>query len=676
MSFQSLTASSTPEQIAAAYRDYSNIAGNNVAVQGAARTMLLNKGVAAPAIDQAFSLFANPVELKAAPAPVVQQPVATVPVAAPKTAVSTPAAVQKPPVTTAAPATAPAAGGVSDAFILSWLARNPNPTTAQIAALKPFGVTADRVKSLSGASTTPAPVAAPASPEAVTPTAENPFPGMTVEDLYRMHAGKEPDAEGVAFWKSAFGPEISEAERAQFIKSVVDVQNKPAVQPAPAATSTATPAQSAAAPGATASTLTKLPENAQDKPITEILGDLKAIYKNVGAMENVVVNSGEAGADVMSQPVLYGGGWQAWEKPPVVIGTTGDGWDQQNILSKPELGGFSQIVGDKANYYDTEGKFLYSRDVNNSLTSGLKPLVNMALTASSFGGLGPLAQLAASGYNSIKAAEQGDWGTAIVGALGIAGAPANVLGLDKSTLDTLKTAKTSAQVVNAVSKGDPIAIANALAATDTGKELLSADIGGGVTIGNVLDTAKVTAAVKDGNLAAAASYAGSLINSPDLKVAGASLNLINAIQSGKPAAFASAMQQFESATKSSAKASSGGAKSAAETPMTEEEILQLGENRLNKAFSEYDLEAEQEAVDARTQEILDELSKAGLEEESLPTGIQTASSDGNGPFRVESAGAPIYADSPRADAVKPPPGYRLMASTEEQEVQDADRTRY
>lgn len=44
-----------------------------------------------------------------------------------------------------------------------------------------------------------------------------------------------------------------------------------------------------------------------------------------------------------------------------------------------------------------------------------------------------------------------------------------------------------------------------------------------------------------------------------------------------------------------------------EAPLTEEEMLKLGENRLNKAFSKYDIESEQEAVDARTQELLDEM---------------------------------------------------------------------
>ena len=274
MSLQSLTASSTPQQIAAAYKDYSTVAGNNVAVQDAARTMLLNKGIAAPTINQAFGLFSNPVALQPVAAPVAAPVVApaTQKVAAPATkttsapvALSQPATVApKAPVVAAPASTASATGGVSDAFILSWLAKNPNPSASQISALSQFGVTPDRVKALSGAA--PAPVAVPvaptvAAPAAVTPTAENPFPGMTVEDLYRMHAGKEPDAEGLAFWKSAFGPEISEAERAQFIKSVLEVQNKPAVQPAPAATSTATPAKPAAE---------------QNKPTT-----LETLYKDV-----------------------------------------------------------------------------------------------------------------------------------------------------------------------------------------------------------------------------------------------------------------------------------------------------------------------------------------------------------------------------------------------------------
>lgn len=74
--------------------------------------------------------------------------------------------------------------------------------------------------------------------------------------------------------------------------------------------------------------------------------------------------------------------------------------------------------------------------------------------------------------------------------------------------------------------------------------------------------------------------------------------------------------------------------------------------------------------------IAEQLSNAGLQEVNLPTGIQTASADGETPFRVESAGAPIFADSPQAESIRPPLGYRLMSTTEEKEVQEGDRTRY
>lgn len=67
---------------------------------------------------------------------------------------------------------------------------------------------------------------------------------------------------------------------------------------------------------------------------------------------------------------------------------------------------------------------------------------------------------------------------------------------------------------------------------------------------------------------------------------------------------------------------------------------------------------------------------AGLDDDGLPTGIQVASADGETPFRTEVSGAPIFADSPGASRITPPPGYRLMATTEEQQIQDGDRTRY
>jgi len=45
----------------------------------------------------------------------------------------------------------------------------------------------------------------------------------TVEDLYRQVLGREPDAEGLAFWESAFGGSVDPAEQASFMQSVQSV---------------------------------------------------------------------------------------------------------------------------------------------------------------------------------------------------------------------------------------------------------------------------------------------------------------------------------------------------------------------------------------------------------------------------------------------------------------------
>lgn len=45
----------------------------------------------------------------------------------------------------------------------------------------------------------------------------------TVEQLYTQILGRQPDAEGLAFWKSAFGDSVSDAEKASFMQSVNQV---------------------------------------------------------------------------------------------------------------------------------------------------------------------------------------------------------------------------------------------------------------------------------------------------------------------------------------------------------------------------------------------------------------------------------------------------------------------
>jgi hypothetical protein len=147
-------------------------------------------------------------------------------------------------------------------------------------------------------------------------------------------------------------------------------------------------------------------------------------------------------------------------------------------------------------------------------------------------------------------------------------------------------------------------------------------------------------AIDKGDVAGALNALGDLTQSKDFKIAGAAKTLVDAFETGDMSRIASAGLAFSKIV---------GSSDGAQAPMRDGR------------------------VDAG---VVEQLADAGLEDVGLPTGIQTASADGETPFRVEASGAPIYADSPQAGSVRPPPGYRLMATTEEQEVQDGDRTRY
>jgi hypothetical protein len=248
----------------------------------------------------------------------------------------------------------------------------------------------------------------------------------------------------------------------------------------------------------------------------------------------------------------------------------------------------------------------------------LKPAVSLVALANP-----ALAPYVAAG-NALNAANKGDWGSAIVSGLTAAVGFKGDLGLSASTVDTLSKAKTGAQVLNAIDKGNPVALATALMQTDTGKELMGQDMGGGIKLGDVVNTAKVAQLVNTGNYAEALATAGQMANSPNLKLSASAVNLATAIQSGDPFKIITAAGQMDRAVKS---ADAAAKKSEAES-----------------------------------------LKAAGLEEEAnLPSGIQLASLDGNLPFRTEVGGRPIFAEDPRAADIRPPAGYRVLSVSEQQD---------
>jgi hypothetical protein len=152
--------------------------------------------------------------------------------------------------------------------------------------------------------------------------------------------------------------------------------------------------------------------------------------------------------------------------------------------------------------------------------------------------------------NALNAASKGDWGSAIVSGLTAAAGFGGSLGFTDATMATLNQAKTAAQVLNAIDKGNPIALATALMQTDTGKELMGQDMGGGIKMGDLVNTAKVAQLVNTGNYAEALSTVGQMTDSPNLKLAASAVRVQQAFESGDPFKIISAVGGLDRAVKS------------------------------------------------------------------------------------------------------------------------------
>jgi len=150
---------------------------------------------------------------------------------------------------------------VSNADILGWLNENPGAddtliaTTMQAAGVSPeqmaqatglnYGDVSSRYNTALGITSLPA-AAAPVTqevdyfaqqftPDVYTPTttttATTSAPVTTVEDLYREVLGREPDAEGLAFWQQGFGGSVDAAEKASFLQAAqAELANRPAAE--------------------------------------------------------------------------------------------------------------------------------------------------------------------------------------------------------------------------------------------------------------------------------------------------------------------------------------------------------------------------------------------------------------------------------------------------------------
>jgi hypothetical protein len=125
------------------------------------------------------------------------------------------------------------------------------------------------------------------------------------------------------------------------------------------------------------------------------LEELKALYKEKGATEQRITQSGEAG-DVMDYiPIQYGNGWSAFENDNrKIIDYIGSGMDATPVYDEAPktLGGFSKQEGDYVYNYDPEGNYLGRTKWNESdlkmMWNAIGPVVMGAMTMG--GGAGML----------------------------------------------------------------------------------------------------------------------------------------------------------------------------------------------------------------------------------------------------------------------------------------------
>jgi hypothetical protein len=191
----------------------------------------------------------------------------------------------------------------------------------------------------------------------------------TVEQLYTQVLGRQPDAEGLAFWKSAFGDTVSDAERNSFMQSVNEILAADPTKTATLAPNVGIVNQAYATLGRTGvGTATNQIDQAGQNYFLDKLasGQLtpstfnQEFYKTVGDYYTQKPN------DAITQytaPILQDNAYRdILTKAYGGIGRTGFGTDVKQI----DQGGFDfWLNAMKSGQYNTDGKF----DPNKFLTN-------------------------------------------------------------------------------------------------------------------------------------------------------------------------------------------------------------------------------------------------------------------------------------------------------------------
>lgn len=371
--------------------------------------------------------------------------------------------------------------------------------------------------------------------------------------LYQDVFKRAPDQGGFDFWLGAMNKEgyTPEMVRSEFMKSPEYLKTQPSA-PAPAIAPTQQP---------------KYDPNKPNELLKALLsGDPEAATR-LGFSQQQAFNFGEAstGVDPGQQFGGFtirsaggpGSGYQASKEDK-----TPEGNPLQTTLTYDEAG---NITGSEVRYFtggdsgvvyrfnpdgtpaaDPKG-FDYSEEWKGPVGTTLSMLAPA---------LGPWGMLANAAFQASQGNYLGAIASGAGGLGGLAGAATMVDpisgGLATNTgvlagipAATFQNIATGATVANAIKDGNWGQVLGTIANSNLGKELMNSPIGDtGFTLNDATKGASALMAVQNGQYGQAITSLGQLAESKDTVVAGQALTLLQAVQSGNPAAIASAAQQF------------------------------------------------------------------------------------------------------------------------------------
>lgn len=243
--YEALNKNSTPEQIAAAYGEFTGSSGGDtVANQNLAQTFLQGRGIATPVIGQAYNQFLQPAKPVSSyeQTPAVVNPT-TIPTGEniPTNLASAPF-YQTPAAATIAAAPVANQSGVTDAQFASYIKNNNLSGIGLQEAASVFGVDQDqilRAQQLLSANDPSVKAANDAYAAQIAGRPDlakqnlgmyNPLTGtgssVGVDDLYTGMLGQNAKPEEIDYWKNLFGDSVDVDEREQFRKSYATDINK------------------------------------------------------------------------------------------------------------------------------------------------------------------------------------------------------------------------------------------------------------------------------------------------------------------------------------------------------------------------------------------------------------------------------------------------------------------